>query len=255
MTATLRDRLPAMLLGLVIVSAWEMVCRLGLVGPILLSPPSRILSTGFTAFAEGRFNTDIVVTLRAYFLALLLAGTVGTLLGVVAGISRPVFFAINPFVVGMNALPKVVLCPLVMLWFGTGGSARIFLGSLMALFPILASTLTGVQSVDRGHLMVARAYGASQRRILQSVVLPAIAPFVLSGLRVGVNYAMVGILIVEFFASSKGIGYRLYSYSQNFQTDLFFALMVFIVAFVLTCAALVHRAELHFGAWRDAAFK
>ena len=251
----LRTRWLSLLSLAIFFSIWEVLCRTGVVSPILLSPPTRIAVEGWTHLGSGRWNEDFEITFLAFALSILIASLLGTVAGVAMGASRALFHLVNPYVIAMNALPKIVICPLIMLWFGTGLSARVFLGVVMAGFPIIVSTLTGVQSVDRDFLLLARAYGASRRTILVSILLPAITPFVLSGMRVGVNYAMVGILIVEFFASSRGIGYRLYAYSQNFQIDLFFVLLVVVVGFTLVMTSLVHRAELHFGAWRDAAFR
>lgn len=239
----------------VFVSVWELACRAGWINPILLSPPSTILESGWAGLASGRWNEDFATTFTAFGLGFLLATVVGTLAGVAMGASRALFNLFNPYVVAMNALPKIVLCPLVMIWFGTGLGARVFLGTMMACFPIIASTVTGLQSIDRDFVMLARAYRASRWRIFKDILMPSIAPYVLSGMRVGVNYTMVGVLIVEFFASSSGVGYRLYAYSQNFQIDLFFVLLVLVVTFVLAFSNLIHSLEMRFGDWRNAAFK
>ena len=240
---------------LVCLGLWELACSASWISPVLLSPPSAIVTNGWTSLAEGRWNEDFATTFLAFGIGFALATVLGTLAGVAMGASRAVFNLINPYVVAMNALPKIVLCPLIMIWFGTGMGARIFLGAVMAGFPIIASTLTGVQSIDRDFITLAKAYRASRWKIFKDVLLPSIAPYVLSGMRVGVNYTMVGVLIVEFFASSKGVGYRLYAYSQNFQIDLFFVLLIVTVLFVLACSSVIHRAELRFGDWRNAAFK
>ncbi len=236
-------------------SLWEVACRAKWISPVLLSSPSSIAQNGWINLLDGRWNEDFATTFLAFGVGFGLATVFGTLAGVAMGASRAVFNLINPYVVAMNALPKIVLCPLIMIWFGTGMGARVFLGAVMAGFPIITSTLTGVQSIDRDFVTLAKAYRASRWKIFKDVLLPSIAPYVLSGMRVGVNYTMVGVLIVEFFASSKGVGYRLYAYSQNFQIDLFFVLLLVMVIFVLTCSNIIHRAELHFGDWRHAAFK
>lgn len=240
---------------MVFFALWEITCRAGWISPVLLSPPSQIVTNGWSGLAEGRWNEDFATTLLAFSLGFGIATIFGTLAGIAMGASKSVFHLIHPYVVAMNALPKIVLCPLVMVWFGTGLTARVFLGAMMASFPIIASTVTGVQSIDNDFVMLAKAYRASPYKIFRDILVPSIAPYVLSGMRVGVNYAMVGVLIVELFASSRGVGYRLYAYSQNFQIDLFFVLLVLVVAFVLTCSSIIHHVEIRLGAWRHAAFK
>jgi NitT/TauT family transport system permease protein len=239
----------------VVLGLWEVTCAAGWVSPVLLSAPSAIVAVGAEGLADGRWNADFATTLLSFALAFGVAALAGAGVGIAMGASRAVFHLVNPYVVALNALPKIVLCPLVMIWFGTGLGARVFMGALMAAFPVLTSTVTGVQSIDRQFVLLARAYGASRRKILWSVLLPSIAPYVLSGLRVGVNYAMVGVLIVELFSSSQGVGFRLNAYSQNFQVDLFFVLITLVAAFVLALSSLIRRTETRLGAWRDAAYR
>lgn len=255
MSDFLRHRGLSVLSLAVLIGVWELACQAGWINPVLLSPPSIIIENGWVGLASGRWNEDFATTFTAFGLGFGVATVVGTLAGVAMGASRALFNLFNPYVVAMNALPKIVLCPLIMIWFGTGLGARVFLGAMMASFPIISSTVTGLQSIDRDYIMLARAYRAGRWRIFRDILMPSITPYVLSGMRVGVNYTMVGVLIVEFFASSSGVGYRLYAYSQNFQIELFFVLLVLVVVFVLACSNLIHYLEMHFGDWRNSAFK
>lgn len=252
---SLRHRVLAALSFVVVLGVWEASCRLGWVSPVLLSSPSAILAEARTSLLSGRWNDDLAMTLSAFALGFAVATVAGTLAGVAMGVSKTLYHLVDPYVVAMNALPKVVLCPLVMLWFGTGMSARVFLGAVMAAFPIIASTVTGVQSIDRDHVLLVRACRGSRWVVFKDVLLPSIAPFVLSGMRVGVNYTMVGVLVVEFFASSSGVGYRLNAYSQNFQGEQFFVLLFLVVAFVLALSGAIRLAEVRLGGWRNSAFR
>lgn len=238
-----------------VLSAWEAACELGWVSSVLLAGPSTIIARGTESLVDGRWNDDFATTLLAFGLAFVVATVLGTALGIVTGASRAMFHLVNPYVVALNALPKIILCPLVMIWFGTGLGSRVFMGALMAAFPILTSTVTGVQSIDRQFIMLARVYRASRWKILTDVLLPSVLPYSLSGMRVGVNYAMVGVLIVELFSSSQGIGFLLNAYSQNFQIDLFLVLIVIVALFVLVLSGMIRRAETYLGGWRDSAFK
>ena len=253
--AFLKDRWLSICSSIALLILWEMSCRLGWINPILLTPPLQILDTGYEELRTGKWNPDFLTTGKAFLYSILIALTGGVLVAVFMGISKTVFHLVNPYVVAINALPKIMLCPLVMLWLGTGISARVFLGTMMAAFPIITSTLTGVQSIDKNFLLLAKVYKSSRKKIFFDILLPSLAPYILSGLRVGVNYAMVGILIVEFFASSEGVGYRMYAYSQNFAIDQFFVLLILTVLFVLFCSSIVQLGEQYFGGWRDAAFK
>jgi ABC-type nitrate/sulfonate/bicarbonate transport system permease component len=244
------------LLSVVVALAlWEAAPRCGWVSPVLVAPPSDLVVHGFAGLADGRWTGDLVSTFTAFGLAFALAIGLGAAVGILMGISRAVYHLVNPYVVALNALPKILLCPLVLVWFGSGLSARVFLGTLMAAFPIVTATVTGIQSIDRQFVDLARSYRASRRRILVSVLLPFVTPHVLSGARVGLNYAMVGVLVVELFSASEGVGFRLNAYSQNFQVDLFLFLIVLVAATVLALSGLLRLAETRLGSWRDAAFR
>ena len=239
----------------VVLTLWEVACAAAWVSPVLLSPPSAIVAAGVAGLASGVWNADLASTALAFGLAFAVATVIGVFVGIAMGASRAVFHLVNPYVVALNALPKIVLCPLVMIGFGTGLGARVFMGALMAAFPVLTFTVSGVQSIDRQIVNVARVYRADRARIVRSVLLPSIAPYVVGGLRVGVNYALVGVLVVELFSASQGVGFRLNAYSQNFQVDLFFVLVTLVALFVLALSTLLRLAELKLGAWRDAAYR
>ncbi len=239
---------------LVLLAGWEAVDRAGWISPVLFSSPSRIVSSGVDLLGSGKINDDLVTTLAGFSAAFLVATFFGVIAGIAIGYSETLYRIFHPYIVAVNAVPKIVLMPLVILWFGLGLPSKVFLGGVMAGFPIVVSTHAGVRGLDREYIQLARAFRASRRRILRSVILPSIAPYVLSGMRVGINYAMVGVLIVEFFASGKGVGYRMVLYTQNFQIDRFFVLLVVVVAFTLVCTELVQRLERRMGSWRPSAF-
>jgi NitT/TauT family transport system ATP-binding protein len=144
--------------------------------------------------------------------------------------------------------------PLVVLWLGIGMSANLFLGAFMASFPIIIGTYTGVSCLERDFTLLAKSFGASRRQTLLTIVLPGLTPYVLSGLRLGVNYAMVGILIAEFFASSRGLGYRMVLYMSNFEIAYFFVCMVIVVVLTLVSTSVVYGIEHFVQAWRPSAF-
>ncbi|MFH1726099.1 MAG: ABC transporter permease subunit, partial [Elusimicrobiota bacterium] len=174
--------------------------------------------------------------------------------GLLIGYSKDAYHLLNPFIVSVHSLPKIVLMPLIVLWLGIGKVSSVFLGALMASFPIIIATYTGVRCLERDFIVLARSYRASPLMTLRTVVFPGVTPFILSGVRVGINYAMVGILIAEFFASSKGVGYRMILFMSNFEVDAFFVCMAWVAAFSLACTGIVYYVEKKMRAWRPEAF-
>lgn len=217
---------------------WQLCSTLELINPVLLSSPWQIATSGYRLLASGALVADVLFTLGVYLLGLVLAGVIGTSVGILLGFSAPARDALEPFVVVANALPKVVLMPLIVLWLGVGFSANVFLATLMGSFPIILSVRAGVRSLDREYVWLARAYRASRYRMLRAVVLPGAAPFALSGLRVAVSYVMVGTIIAEFFASSAGLGYRMVVYMANFRVSEFFVCLTMVAALTLCFSAL-----------------
>lgn len=250
----MRTRGPLSLLAVsMFIALWELAGRTGTVSPVLLSTPSRI-ATELPGLV-GRISSDIGYSLEVFGLAVLLSGTVGALIGALIGYSSVAYALLNPFVVTFNALPKIVLMPLIVLWLGIGMSANLALAATMGSFPVIVATYTGVRSLERDYVLLARSFGARPLTLLRTIVAPGVVPYVVSGLRVGINYAMVGVLIAEFFASSRGIGYRMVAYMQNFEVDAFFGCLVLVAAFMLLCTASVHALERRLAAWRPGAFE
>ncbi len=229
---------------------WEAVVALDWISPLFTSSPSRILTAMEVLAGNSLLVNDLLFTLRAFILSILVACTLGTALGVITGASKLAYAIFNPWIVGLNSLPKIALMPLVLMWFGMGLPSQVFLGGLMASFPVIVASQTGVMNIDRALLELARSYRASRSLVFRTIVLPSVLPYLLGGLRVGITYAMVGILIVEFFGSSAGIGYRMVLYSSNFQIDPFFVLLLVVVAWTLFWTALIRRLEDHVGRWR-----
>jgi ABC-type nitrate/sulfonate/bicarbonate transport system permease component len=246
---------PALATALAFLICWELASRFGLVEPVLVSSPLRISAAGWQMLTTPEIYPDLGFTLAVFTLSVILGVVVGTLAGLALGTSSTLYQALNPFVVATNALPKIVLMPLIVLWLGVGFSANVFLGAVMASFPILVSTFSGVRSLEQEYMVLARSFGASRWTVARSIILPGVLPYVLSGLRVGVNYALVGALIGEFFASDRGVGYRMNLYMANFEVDRFFVCLVLVAVFAVCCTWVVHRLERRVERWRPAVFE
>ena len=234
---------------------WELAGRLGWVSPVLLAYPSQIAAEGARLYGSGELVGDTLFTLRVFATSFAVAWVVGVAVGFAIGYSAVLHDVLGPFIVVANSLPKIVLMPLIVLWLGIGAAAAVFLGAVMASFPILLSVRAGVRSLDPDLIRLGRVYGAGRARMLRRIVLPAIRPFVLAGVRVGISYGMVGVLIAEFFGANRGLGYRMVLYSANFEIPAFFVCITVVAAITLGLTALVHVLERRAEAWRPSAFE
>lgn len=229
---------------------WEAAGRGGLVNPVLLSTPLRILAEGWSLAGSPGVWRDFAATFSVFTAALILALTLGTAVGLGMAVSRTFERMFNPYVVALNAAPKIALMPLIVLWCGIGWPSKLCLATLMGAFPVIVGVFAAVKGLERDHVLLARAYGAPPWLILRKVLLPGVVPAILASSRVAVNYALVGVLIVEFFAADSGLGHRMVVASADFRVDSFFALLMLLMGCALVLSEAVGALEKRLVAWR-----
>ncbi len=229
---------------------WEIGSRVGLIEPLFFSRPTEILAAGADEVQRPRFWKDVQVSSFefgvGYFAAVLLAVP----LGVMVGWYRRVSYAVDPWLNFINSLPRVALLPLVVLWVGLGVESKILVVFLGAFFSIVIPAVQGVRTVDRRLLDVAWSFGASQRRIFTSVVAPATVPFIVTGLRLGVARALIGVIVGELYAQTEGLGVLIGRATASLQADrMLFGVLIFTVAGIVGVEA-IRLVERYFERWR-----
>lgn len=234
---------------------WEASCRFGFVNPLLLSPPSRIAAAGWALLKSDFFYFDLTATLSAFGASLVLAVVFGTAAGAAMGASRAAYHLLNPHITALNAAPKIALVPVVVLWFGLGFPSAVFLGTLAGSFPIAVSVYAGMRSLERDYVLLARAFRATRTKTALSVIVPGLVPHLIAALRIAVNYVFVSVLVVEFFAADRGLGYRMVVFSQNFQIAPFFALLVLVMGLALALSGVLHWLGDRLTTWRPEALE
>ncbi len=206
---------------LVVVGAWEAVARAGWVDPLFVPAPSAV------ALAFGRIGRSALAglgdTLLKTAVAYVLSVVLGVSLGVAVGSVRALREVLSPFVIAVYGMPKILVLPWIVLILGFGTAPAIVYGTIHGFFPILVLVMGGVRDVDRTLVTVARSLGASTWQLYWKVLLPAIVPTVLAGMRLGVVFCLLGVLIVEMFAGVRGMGYVLGSLANGFQAPELFA--------------------------------
>lgn len=165
-------------------------------------------------------------TIRGSFYGFVVAGLVGVGLGVVLGTLPTLERALSPFIVATQVVPKVAFVPLFILWFGFGIESKVVIAMLLSFFPIFTNTLLGMKSVSAGHRDVMGALGASHLRTFWSLKLPSSMPYIMSGLEVGIVFAVIGAIVGEYLGGSSGLGYMAISSLNALQVDRLFAVIV-----------------------------
>lgn len=209
---------------LVLLAIWEIVGRRF---PDSLSHPSAVASE-FVAITieDGDLLEALGATMYGMAAGFLIAAVVGVALGFAMGRMPVVGGLLEPYVNAIYATPRIALIPLLVLWCGIGFELRVTVAVLSAVFPIIINTYVGARSVDSGLLDAGRSLNASGFQLLRGVVLPASLPFVVTGLRIGIFRALVGIIVAEMSASITGTGQLLLDYGQFLQIGRLIAVIV-----------------------------
>ncbi|WP_236791021.1 ABC transporter permease [Amycolatopsis sp. GM8] len=235
---------------LVALALWEIIAVLRLRPAIVLPGPGDVLTAFEHLFSTNEIWTDLGTSGSELLFGLLLAAVVGLPLGILIGWYRRLSYVFNPFITFLYATPRIALTPLLIIWLGIGSTSKTAIVFLMAVFPILINTATGMQSLDPAIVRVARCFGGRDLQIFRTIALPATVPFVLSGLRLAVGQALIGVFVAELSGAQSGVGMMMNNAGQQFQTSVVFAgLFIFALTGVLL-NALLRRVERHFDSWR-----
>ena len=230
---------------------WEMVGNIyQIINPMFMSAPSLIWKAAVQLFASGEIYNDLYVSGIELFWGYLLSAAVAIPFGIAIGWYKKLAYVFDPFVNAMNATPRVALLPLVIIWLGIGVLSKIGIIFLGAVFPILINTRDGVKTTPVNLLTAARSFGASEWMLFKTVVLPSTIPFILTGLRLGLGRAIVGVMVGELYAATAGIGFMITVAGATFQTDkVFVGVLVFALTGMIGTEAIT-RIERRFDKWR-----
>lgn len=229
--------------------AWELLPHLGLVKPAFTSSPSRIVVAAQWLFANGLWH-DIWVSLQEFVIGFGLAVAIGIPLGLALGWFNRLRALFEPFVIVLDAVPRVALLPLIIIWLGIGLESKVAMVFLGAVFPIVINVMTGVRTTDATLLQCGRVFGASDRQLLRTVVVPGAVPFMISGMRLGTGRGLVGIVVGELLASSAGIGHMMNIAGATFQTDKVFVGVLLLALFGLLLTQSLKALQARVDRWR-----
>jgi ABC-type nitrate/sulfonate/bicarbonate transport system permease component len=220
------------------------------VNPMFMSAPSLIWKAAVDLFSSGEIWNDLRVSGIEFIGGYLVSVVVAIPFGILVGWNRKFSSIFDPFINAMNATPRVALLPLVIIWLGIGILSKVGIIFLGAVLPILVNTRDGVKTTPITLLNAARSFGASEWMVFKSVVLPATLPFILTGLRVALGRALVGVMVGELYAATAGIGFMITVAGATFQTDkVFVGVLIFALSGMLGMEVL-SRIEKRFDNWR-----
>ena len=237
------------LLGIVLV-AWELLPRLGIVNPLLLPPLSDVLTMLAELLQRGQVREALGVSAMEVLLAFVIAVPLGAALGVLIAENDYLGEVFKPMLFIVFAIPKSIFLPLFILAFGTGIHQKIAYAAFTTTFVVLMSAAAAVESVKQDYLQVARSYGATRMQVLSRVYVPSMLPVLLETLRISMIFNFTGVLIAEMYASRTGIGHLIASWGENFQMKQLFAGVVLLAAAAIVFNEAVRFLEARVSAWR-----
>ncbi len=228
---------------------WEIFAAFGLFNTFFTSSPSRIVQSAAWLFRHG-FWQDILTSLIEFTCGMILAILLSFVIGLLLGWYKRLNAMFEPFINMMNAMPYVAILPLIILWFGIGIQSKVAAVFLAAFFPLAINIIVGVKTVDPSLMACARSFGANDRQVFRTLILPSSVPFVVAGLRIAVARGLVGVFVGEMLASSSGIGHMMSAASSTFQTDKLFVGIVILAGTGYLLIEMIKRLEKRLNSWR-----
>ncbi len=209
-----------------IIAFWEIAAHFGWIDPFITSSPSRIVATLSNLYQDGSLFTHIGVTMYETVVSFLLGTLVGTGVAVLLWWSPTLCRILDPYLVVLNALPKIALGPILIVWIGASSKSIIAMGLLISLIVTIMTVLSGFLEISGEKQLLMRTLGATKWQIFWKVVLPASVPTVISALKISVGMSWVGVIVGEYLTSKAGLGYLIVYGGQVFQLDLVMASVI-----------------------------
>jgi NitT/TauT family transport system permease protein len=233
----------------IVLALWEGAGMAGMLNPLFMPAPSRIGAALYDLFADGRIWPHLQATFTAALAGLALGIAVGIVLGVLAALVPLVAELLEPVMTLLNAIPRVVLAPLFVIWLGIGIGSKIALSFILVAVLIFFTVYTGIRQVDRKLVERVVTLGGGKVALVRHVYLPSITAWILGNMKVAVGFAFTGAIVGEFVAASEGLGYLLSFAQSTFNSALMMALVALIMVVVLVIFAAAARLEKYLLRW------
>ncbi len=251
MRAKISLLLSQILVAVAFLSTWQILVTSGKVDKFFFSRPSDIAARIVTWLKTGSIWPHLLVTLEEAALAFAIGAGAGVICGFALARSPKLGALADPFIRVLNALPRVVLAPIFLLWFGLGISSKVALGVTVVFFIVFFNTHQGVRDVDKSVIDNARMLGASEWQLTRHVLIPSALTWVFSSLHISIGFAVIAVVVGEYLGASRGVGYLISQAEGVFDTTGVFAGMAVLSASVLLVGLGVNRLERWLLRWKS----
>lgn len=216
------------LLLVVFIGAWELLSQTKLIDSFLFSSPTRVCKVIANLYLSGELFLHIGTTLYETFLGFIIATLLGTAISILLWWSEKIRKILEPYIVVLNSLPKIALGPLIIIWFGAGTSAIVFMAIIITIIVTIISMLNGFMETDSNKILLLKSMGATKLQIFLKLVLPSTLPTLISTLKINVGMSWIGSIMGEYLVSKRGLGYLIVYGGQVFKLDLVMASTVIL---------------------------
>ena len=235
----------AVALALWEVAAWN-------VDPVLFTSPTKVAVAAYEMVLSGELWTYLWPSLVVLGIGFALAVVFGIAIGLLLARFWVLDVALTVYITFLYSIPSVALVPLIVLWAGFDTTAKVIILFLFAFFPMVINTYQGVKSVDPKLLEVGRAFRCSEGQLWWNIVLPAALPFIVTGLRLALGRALIGMVLADLYTAISGIGYLIVRTASTYQVDKMFVPIVTLGLLGVTLTALLRLAERYVAPWTAA---
>ncbi len=224
-----------MLILVIFIALWEIAGDLKWIDPFLTSTPSRMYKSLVSFYADGTLLRHIWVTCYETILGFTLGTVLGTAIAVILWWCPFASKVLDPYLVVLNALPKVALAPIIIFWVGNGTTAIIVIALLISIVTTIISVLSGFNEIDSDKIMLMKTFRASKLQILRHLIFPYSIPVFISALKINVGLSWVGVIMGEFLVAREGLGFLIVYGGQIAQLDMVMMSIVIlsVIAFIM----------------------
>jgi NitT/TauT family transport system permease protein len=222
-----------------VLAAWELIVRALSIPAFIVPAPSSILMALYRGFASAIYLDHLWVTLAETLMGFVLGSLLAFALGVMVALSRRVEYFLYPFIIMFQAMPKVALAPLIIIWFGLGITSKVVSAALVAFFPLMVNTIVGLRSAEEDRVNLMRSLAATRGQIFFMLQLPNALPYIFAGLEIAMIFALIGAIVAEFISSQSGLGMLMQSMSFNMDVAGQFSILLILSLLGLVLNSLV----------------
>jgi ABC-type nitrate/sulfonate/bicarbonate transport system permease component len=228
---------------------WQIGTSTGMLDTLFVSSPLQVLKTALVVLPSSEFIGHVSSTAQSLFLGLFLALIAGVFIGLPIGWFPRLNATFEPVIAGVYGVPYIAFLPVIIMWTGIGMTSRVIIVFWSAVFPLIINSIQGAREVDDSYLRVGRSFSATNWQMFFTITLPSSVPYILAGLRTSIGRAIVGVVVAEFFMSSKGLGYFINLKSNALEMAPAFVAIVLLALFGIALVSLVTYIENRFCNW------